>query len=217
MQIRTALEADLREVECWLNAECEATGEGFHCNWSIIEGCYQDSKLQVLRVDGSVVAFLCDALKGPDIIEVHPDHRRRGYGRALMNTAIQNAWVRGNSVIEIDCAPPESAAIWERLGFTIRHEVRRNGFAIPGYMLLPRRFTLSGGPDIEVTVGFYPESRQWEELVKPFWVFSGMGVQIGQTTIQLPERLVFFDPEVQNLADCHVRIEVGGKEVVRLI
>ena len=38
-----------------------------------------------------------------------------------------------------------------------------------------------------------------------------MGVQIGQTTIQLPERLVFFDPEVQNLADCHVRIEVGGK------
>lgn len=150
MDIAVATEADLRELERWLREEMDATGEGFHCNWDVIERCHRRGILEVFCVNGAAVAFLCDADTGPAIIEVHPDHRRRGYARALMEKAIQNARARGNSVIEIEFAPPESAPVWERCGFTIRYGVRRNGFAIPGYKLLPRRIALPDGPNVAV-------------------------------------------------------------------
>lgn len=213
MGIRVATEADLREMKRWLKEEEDATGEGFHRNWDVIESCHRRGMLEVLRVDGAAVAFLCDAHKGPDIIEVHPNHRRRGYARALMEKAIQNARARGNSVIEIECAPPESATVWERLGFTIRCGVRRNGNGIPGYMLLPRRIQLPDGPNVTVSVSFYPEARG-DTSVAPFWTFRGNGVRDDEGAILLPERLIFFDAETQDLGGCHVRIEVDGMHPV---
>lgn len=51
------------------------------------------------------------------IIEVHPAHRRRGYGTLLAKHIVNHLRLNGALVAHLECNPHESEPFWRSLGF----------------------------------------------------------------------------------------------------
>jgi GNAT superfamily N-acetyltransferase len=121
--IETADPTDLAEIEAWLREEFElaGTGRGFWCNMGIINSAADKGQLSIIREhkQGRVVGFSVVGSGGGsiDIIEVHPVHRGKGYGRLLVQHCIQAAKQAGADEVEVLCEPASSIPFWQYLGF----------------------------------------------------------------------------------------------------
>ncbi len=121
--IETADATDLAEIEAWLREEFELaeTGRGFWCNMGIIESAADKGQLSIIRESdqGPVVGFSVVGSGGGciDIIEVHPVHRGKGYGRLLAEHCIRAATTTGADEVEVLCEPASSIPFWQHLGF----------------------------------------------------------------------------------------------------
>jgi GNAT superfamily N-acetyltransferase len=111
----------LKQIEDWLIAEHNNTGEGFYCNWGIIEGSYEEGKLYCVTSNDEAIGFAvweqCDLIASLDIVEVRPDLRGRGIGKSLVEGCFKHFKSLGIFVVELECQPPTSERIWRRLGF----------------------------------------------------------------------------------------------------
>lgn len=113
---------DMRAIERWLEQEYVATGEGFWVNINVIRKAAHDREIMVARVGGLAVAFLVWGNAFPergviDILEVAPQFRERGIGRALYLNAEAMLRGRGVTAIRGKCSPASSEAFWRKLGF----------------------------------------------------------------------------------------------------
>jgi GNAT superfamily N-acetyltransferase len=118
--IRKAEQADFAAVIEWLRAEYEANGsyEGFYCNQDQIVESFDEGNMYVVVEAGlGLVGFVTEGYAGPDIVEVHPDHRGKGYGRQIAEWIIARARRRDDLVIELECSPETSLPFWEAMGF----------------------------------------------------------------------------------------------------
>lgn len=114
-------EANLHEIRAWLQKEDVDTGDGFFCNWRVIESCFHDKGLHCIAVNGAILGFLAWQKYGLQvklhICEIHPSHRGVGLGRDLMEKSLAKFESEGSLVAELECQPPASEPIWRRLGF----------------------------------------------------------------------------------------------------
>ena len=74
-----------------------------------------DDGLVVVDVNGEVTGFLAHDGVEPLVVEVHPDHRGRGYGRQLAEHAV-GLWP-GEPVNIL--AVRQSVPFWLRMGFVV--------------------------------------------------------------------------------------------------
>ncbi len=109
-----------RNQEVTQSAFCRAIRRGTQEFW-VVEGCGEMIVGQIHVVlnsedrkfaDGSCRAYLC-------ALEIHPDYRGRGLGRALMEQAVYNLKKRGYSqaVIGVDACGRELKSTYQRWGF----------------------------------------------------------------------------------------------------
>ncbi len=196
--IRKATKHDLATVRAWLRAESQETGQGFFCNWSIIERSFQREYLTVIADRGEVVGFLADGTNGPSILEVRSDARSKGYGRQLANRAIQAAFARGISVIEISCEPVTSVPFWESMGFEASQTLIGSDGGLYAHKVLQRRFTLADGPRATFEISFYPEARGCNPDTPPFRTYADEGLLLEYGSLQLPERAICFMVGIPN-------------------
>lgn len=111
-----------RQVLDWLRAHMQ-DGGGFYNNKDMIEQGFDEGCVHC-AVDGEqAVAFglfsRWTLSKGSQIaiMEVHPAHRRRGYGTLLARHLVQHLRSNGALAAYLECTPSESEPFWRSLGF----------------------------------------------------------------------------------------------------
>lgn len=108
-----------------LNWLCENMneGSGFYNNKEMIEQGFDEGCIHCAICGNCVVAFglfsLWKVSKGSQIaiMEVHPAHRRRGYGTLLAKHIANHLRLNGALVAHLECNPRESEPFWRSLGF----------------------------------------------------------------------------------------------------
>jgi ribosomal-protein-alanine N-acetyltransferase len=86
----------------------------------------------VMRDDGRVVGYLCLWEIGDELhitnVAVHPDCRRRGIGRSLLNGVLDDARARKLKLVVLEVRPSnhEARTLYESFGF--REVGRRRGY-----------------------------------------------------------------------------------------
>jgi GNAT superfamily N-acetyltransferase len=112
----------LKEIEKWLIDEDFENDEGFYCNWDTIVSSFDKKQLIIAIFDNKVIGFLTYFLNtysaNIEIIETHPDYRKKGFGTALLNSTLDYFTSRDKSYVELQCSPESSVHYWKKMGFT---------------------------------------------------------------------------------------------------
>ncbi|MER9336630.1 GNAT family N-acetyltransferase [Mesorhizobium sp. M0293] len=207
--IRKASEDDFQKIMDWLRAEREETGEGFYCNRSVIEDAHADGEMIALIENDMPVAFIAYGLIRNGILEVRPDRRDLGYGKALAEDALQRAIDDDRRcILDIECAPWASIPFWEKIGFRIYSQ----NYA---YMLLPKILKLpERGTEADVTISLYrdPDQHSPEGSV-PQAVFKPKAVRSEDGLIHLGQRIIFDNKADNSHRDPVARVSIDGRDV----
>lgn len=113
---------DFEKIEKWLIEEYETKEEGFYCNWAIIEKAYKNKEFVTIDYCENPVGFIVwrnnDIYAEIDILEIRPEHRRKGIGDFFIIEF--SKYLRSQEIIAIKlfCSPRESERFWKKLGFT---------------------------------------------------------------------------------------------------
>ncbi len=110
------------EIEKWLIAERQKTGDGFYCNWNIIKSSFDKNELATISFNNNTIGFatwrlLTDKTARIEITEVKPTHRKKGIGKKLTTQLLNFLKNKGICVVDLQCSPDTSEPVWKRLGF----------------------------------------------------------------------------------------------------
>jgi GNAT superfamily N-acetyltransferase len=201
--IEQSTDNDLEAILRWLKKEYIAEGRtrGFYCNRDLIRKGHHKGEITVLREDDVCVAF---HLHG-DIMEVRPDKRGKGYGRALAEDWIRNMIAKGAAYLEIECAPSTSLGFWNKMGF--RKLPSNNGKAY-ARRILHQTFELPQGEDVDVKISFFREEALYRKGIRPTAVHRPRAVKHGDQ-IRLAERVIGM--KSVPFEDVAVKIQVDDK------
>ena len=121
LNITAACELYFEEICNWLEREKLEDLSGFHFKKEEIAESLAAGEMFCGVLNGSAIAFATFSIKSSgyvDIMEVHPLHRRRGYGKELALFTINHLFESGMTSIYVTCAPRSSEVFWRELGFT---------------------------------------------------------------------------------------------------
>jgi len=112
----------VEEIEKWLIAERQKTGDGFYCNWNIIKSSFDKNELATISLNNKTIGFATwrlttDKTARIEIVEVKPTHRKKGIGKKLTSQLLNFLKNKGVFVVDLQCSPDTSEPIWKRLGF----------------------------------------------------------------------------------------------------
>ncbi|WP_315923219.1 GNAT family N-acetyltransferase [Mesorhizobium sp. SP-1A] len=193
----------------WLKAERDETGEGFYCNRSVIKDAHDDGEMVALIENDVPVAFIAYGLTRNGILEVRPDRRGLGYGKALAQAALQREIDDDRRcILDIECAPETSIPFWEKFGFRIYAERY-------AYKVLPKTLELPGsGVGVDVTISLYRDPDQhYPSTSTPHAVFKPKAIRTENGDIYLSHRVVFENIADPSRRDPVGRITVDGRDV----
>lgn len=112
---------DLKIIENWLIDEKEKYDDGFYCNWNIIEKSFQNDQVISFEENKNIIGFLVWNQGGIyteiDIMEIHPDYRKKGLGKIFYNKVESIFKEKGSLAMELFCEPRKSEKFWRKMGF----------------------------------------------------------------------------------------------------
>jgi len=111
----------LARIKAWLMEENNVLGEGFFCNWEVIQDSFDNKRICVLVLEKKEIGFITwfdrDKVNTIQITEIRSEFRRLGYGRYLVDALTERLAKRGSLVLELYCQPAKSEKAWKKLGF----------------------------------------------------------------------------------------------------
>ena len=111
----------LADIKHWLADEDARTGQGFYCNWNIIEGSFNNGEMYCAIDQGAVVGFLIFNTSkfsaNIDIMEIHDNYRRKGIGKQLVDAFLGDLRATGIVVVDLESRPITSLPFWMSFGF----------------------------------------------------------------------------------------------------
>lgn len=112
----------LGEIETWLIAEQNKTGEGFYCNWNIIKSSYEKHELVTISNKAKTIGFATWWITSGktakiEIAEVKLSQRKKGVGKVLIAELLNYLKNKGIYVVDLQCVPESSEPVWKKLGF----------------------------------------------------------------------------------------------------
>ncbi len=112
---------DLQKIEEWLIEEKRELNEGFYCNWTIIEKAFTNKELITLNFNEKPIGFLvwskAEIYAEIIILEIKPEHRNSGIGKAFFEQISDYLKQKGFLAIKLFCVPSESEKFWKKMGF----------------------------------------------------------------------------------------------------
>lgn len=162
--IRRATEADMEVVAAWLPKD-RSVGT-LAMNWHITMKVFKDDGVWIWvdAVSEKPVAYCWGSLNSEDsILEVQPEYRGSGIGRALVAFLIDRSTAERDPLLEIHIAPDSAEPFWQEMGFeTYWREDNCYGRRI---LELPQA-EVRGVRRI-VTVAYFPDSVLWSKEPNP--------------------------------------------------
>jgi GNAT superfamily N-acetyltransferase len=124
-------EKQVREIETWLIAERQKTGEGFYCNWNSIKTSFGNNELTTISLNNKAIGFATwrlttEKTASIEVMEVEPKHRKKGIGKKLATQLLKFLKDKGVCVVDLQCAPTTSEPVWKHLGFLEFPETPKN-------------------------------------------------------------------------------------------
>lgn len=116
-------EIEVIDIKSWLQFEDKKSGEGFYCNWNIIESSFRKGQLVTIIYFGTPIGFLTwnktsDLTAKIEITEINPSYRKKGVGKILIEGFIVFLLTKNVQVLTLECSPLSSRPIWKKLGFS---------------------------------------------------------------------------------------------------
>jgi len=114
---------DINDIEQWLEAEYKKSRSGFYTDRDVLEQSFRDKTLIILKMNGKAVSFIAwkcyaEHTAKISIAETHPDFRRKGFARILLNALISCFQKNDIHVIDLQTNSDQSETTWKHLGFT---------------------------------------------------------------------------------------------------
>ncbi|HEY4325936.1 MAG TPA: GNAT family N-acetyltransferase [Mucilaginibacter sp.] len=111
----------LNKIKVWLTEEWDVSGEGFCCNWGVIEDAFDNKKMGVISLAKKVIGFITwfdsERVTTIQITEIKLGFRRMGYGRILAEALFDMLYEKGVMILDLHCQPAKSEKAWKKLGF----------------------------------------------------------------------------------------------------
>jgi hypothetical protein len=109
------------EVERWLKLEREETGEGFYCNWNIIDEAFKEKKIATISIGRKAIGFVIWSVRQfsatIDIVEIDRKYRKKGAGRVLITSLLNLLAAKDILAVDLQCSPPSSERVWRKFRF----------------------------------------------------------------------------------------------------
>lgn len=119
--ITTPTNEDVEYVRVWLEQEFSENGEGFYCNWNVIESSHQRKGLFLFQNQDKPIGLMSfrhyEKVVCIDIVSIHPEYRKQGLGRSFFQLCSEYFVQNGVYVAELDCSPRSSERFWKSVGF----------------------------------------------------------------------------------------------------
>jgi GNAT superfamily N-acetyltransferase len=210
-KVRLATAADMAIIKAWLPKD-RSLGT-LAANWNITMEMFAEGQVSVWEDAASrkPVAYCWGSLNShSSILEVQPEHRGRGVGRAMAVFMLENSVVNGEPLLEIQIAPEASEPFWQAMGF---RTYWIEGYCYGRQILEFRREVPAGTPRM-VVVSFLPGHAAWTPDVEPLAVYRLEGTEVpDQNKIELPTTVAHFHPVGDS--DLVVEVLVEGRSRYR--
>ena len=112
----------LRQLEVWLKQEYEKIGEGFYCNWNIIEDAYNKNQLLCATFNDSAIGLLVwrkwENFGFIEILSINPKDRKQKIGASLTIECESYFMTEKVTIVHVDCHPLSSHLFWKKQGYT---------------------------------------------------------------------------------------------------
>lgn len=112
----------VKDIENWLIDESVETGEGFYCNWKVIEASSRKNELATISIKDKAIGFATwqlttDKTARIEIVKIKSGYRKKGIGKKLITQLISFLKGIGVYVVDLECSPANSEYFWKRIGF----------------------------------------------------------------------------------------------------
>lgn len=210
-KIRSATALDMAIIEAWLPKDRSI--DTLAPNWNLTMEQFGEGHVSVWEdaANRLPVAYCWGSLNSHDsILEVKPDYRGRGVGRALAEFMLERSIASGEPLLEIQIAPESSELFWQAMGFETYWE-RDSCY---GRRTLKLCRPVPTGDRRPVVVTFLPEQAAWTPNVEPLAVHQLDGVEVpAEGKIVLDKTVACFDlPDGDDLV---VEVAVCGLRLYR--
>lgn len=206
-ETRAASERDLMRILEWPEGAQTRSRTGFYGKKQELERAQAAGALWGLFENADPLAFLAWGLRKDGFLEVRPDRRRQGLGRALVQHHIDALTADGDCcLLDITCEPAESIPFWRKLDFTLYG-------GSSAFRRLPRSLDLPPGAEaVEVRITSFPDFvLRTGEMIEPLEEFRPAAALLLDGNIQLAERVIFFAGFLNRRYDLVVKIEAGER------
>lgn len=206
-KVRPATLADMAIIEAWLPKD-RSIGT-LAANWNLTTRIFREGNVCVWEDEASrkPVAYCWGSLNSHDsILEVQPEYRGQGIGRAMADFMLENSITNGEPLLEIQIAPESSEPFWKAMGF----ETYWAGDSCYGRRVLEIRRDIPTGILRPVVVAFLPERAAWTPDARPLAVHQVEGIEVrAENKIYLGTMVAHFD--LMNGEDLVVEVAVCGE------
>lgn len=208
--VRPATAADVRFIESWLPKDYSVGTLAM--NWHITKKVFEEGGVSVWEdaATGKPVAYCWGSLNSHDsVLEVQPEFRGTGVGRAMAEFMIENCLAKRDPLLEIHIAPDTAEEFWQRMGFEIHWDYDK----CYGRRLLELPQPIVSGKRRSVTVTFLPDGAEWSANVNPLELHQLVGTEVAGGNIVLEKTAAHF--RLQNGDHLVIEVRVDGQSRYR--
>lgn len=201
--VRQATAGDMATIEAWLPKD-RSIGT-LAANWKTTMLKFGEGQVFVWvdEANREPVAYCWGTLNSHDsILEVKPEYRGRGVGRAMAAFMLESSIADGEPLLEIQIAPESSEPFWQAIGFDTYWE----DTSCYGRRILEIRSDLPSATQHTVVVAFLPASSAWSPDAMPLAIHQLEGVDVP-----------FEDKIVLNKTVAHFELSEGENLVIEVV
>ncbi len=125
---------NFKEIETWLKDEYKKTKNGFYHKRDLINSSFKEGQAYLAYWESEIIGFatisISDSVASINIMEMKPNVRKNGYGKAFIQGLINILRKEGCHAIVLKSIDEDSTAFWEKLDFIdiTKLPIRISGF-----------------------------------------------------------------------------------------
>ncbi|MDT0644964.1 GNAT family N-acetyltransferase [Zunongwangia sp. F363] len=200
---------DLSQIKLWLKKEIDKNTFGFYDNWDGIEESFHKGNLVAIKENNFPVGFftyrISEKVVHIIIASIKETHRKKGFGKILINEAKEYFKKINQIVIELYCQPVSSESFWKTMSFKHFPEIDGYQNKIQMYFILKPHLTPTNDKNSTARIKLWDvEPHQIRDYL-PQWIWE---VKFKSNSTELEKPIIF---PVDS--DWNIELEYQGKQI----